>query len=83
MCIKILQPFYIPLTMISEELLTKLRDKYVGRKISCSSVLDDVEYGGICEDIAINKFIPSWGLVVYISRCPVTNVDISSIQILK
>ena len=83
MSTKILQPFYTLLTMISEELLTKLRDKYVGRKISCSSVLDDVEYGGICEDIAVNKFISSWGLVVYISRCPITNVDISSIQILK
>lgn len=69
--------------MISEELLVKLREKYVGKRISCYTVFDDVMHGGICEDIAVNKFFPSWGLVVYISRCPITNVDISTVQLLK
>lgn len=65
----------------------ELRDKYLGKRIEVpyshpmkvGSAKETV--AGICQYIGINPMFPSWGIQVTIDRLPISNVDISKINI--
>jgi|LakMenEpi03Aug12_release.lakeMendotaPanAssembly.Ray.scaffolds.fasta_scaffold702316_2 hypothetical protein len=66
---------------LSEDIVKSLEDKFLGKKIS---VIDQkgITHVGICDFIGYNRFIPSWGFQVTVSRVPITNVDVKTIKLL-
>jgi hypothetical protein len=66
---------------LSEEQIAKLREEFLGKRVEL--VGDGGRHVGVVDFIGYNKYLPTYGFQVTLSRTPVTNVNPNSIKIFK
>ena len=67
--------------------MNELQKKYLGKKIKVpidNKILNtNLRYIiGNCDFIGYNEYLPSWGLQVTIDRLPISNVDVTKIELI-
>ncbi len=64
---------------LPEDLIEHMREQFVGKKISFEG--DGGKFIGICDSMGYDPYFESWGFQITISRMPVINVRIKSIEL--
>jgi hypothetical protein len=67
---------------ISEQQVQKMKDAFMGKKITFETVSGDV-WVGKCQFIGYNQHLPSWGFQVTIDRLPCPHVKPETIELVE
>jgi len=66
--------------MIPEEQIEKMREQFMGKRISLDTE-QGIGWVGTCQFIGYNKYLPSWGFQVTLDRTPIQHVIPESIKL--